>query len=70
MPDAPECHDVKMVIVHVMSLMVADELECENNADPPDSMGMTEEEKRDLLSDIEANYTHGVTAARQPMKVN
>ncbi|MEU9057593.1 hypothetical protein AB0D13_01545 [Streptomyces sp. NPDC048430] len=35
-----------------------------------DSVGMTEKEKRELLTDIEANYTHGVTAARQPMKVN
>ncbi|MEU7076229.1 MULTISPECIES: hypothetical protein [Streptomyces] len=35
-----------------------------------DSVGMTQEEKRDLLSDIETNYNNGVTAARQPMKVN
>ncbi|MFH9609324.1 hypothetical protein [Streptomyces sp. NPDC017448] len=35
-----------------------------------DSAGMTKEEKRDLFRDVEQDYNHGVTAARQPMKVN
>ncbi|WP_097937490.1 hypothetical protein, partial [Streptomyces sp. rh207] len=35
-----------------------------------DSVGMTQQEKRDLFEDIEQNYNNGVLAARQPMKVN
>ncbi|MFE3377703.1 hypothetical protein [Streptomyces anulatus] len=35
-----------------------------------ESVGMTREEKQDLFRDIEHNYNAGVTAARQPMKVN
>lgn len=35
-PDTSEYRDMKMVIVHAMALMVADELECENNAGLPE----------------------------------
>ncbi|MEV8002123.1 hypothetical protein AB0P10_05560 [Streptomyces parvus] len=35
-----------------------------------DSVGMTMEEKQDLFRDIQYDYNSGVTAARQPMKVN
>ncbi|WP_326634538.1 MULTISPECIES: hypothetical protein [unclassified Streptomyces] len=35
-----------------------------------DSVGMTLEEKRQLLADTETYYNNGVLAARQPMKVN
>ncbi|GAA2982211.1 hypothetical protein [Streptomyces fulvorobeus] len=35
-----------------------------------DSVGMTLEEKRELLADTETHYNNGVLAARQPMKVN
>jgi hypothetical protein len=35
-----------------------------------DSVGMTEQEKRDLLRDTGTYYNNGGLVARQPMKVN
>ncbi|WP_250286274.1 hypothetical protein [Streptomyces atroolivaceus] len=40
-PDTPEHRDLKMIIVHAMSLMVSDELECENNAGLPETPVLT-----------------------------